>query len=80
MVYLSSVGVFHGLPLVIKITGTFITTVILQIFSVVLFSVISVVNGFRLHQVNSLFLVQRAHGFGKKSENKTKKMSVFFRA
>ena len=32
----------------------------------------------RLHQVKSLFLVQRAHGFGKKSENKTKKNYVYF--
>ena len=31
----------------------------------------------RLHQVNSLFLVHRAHGFGKKSENKTKKLVYF---
>ena len=31
----------------------------------------------RLHQVNSLFLVQCAHGFGKKSENKKKKECTF---
>ena len=37
-------------------------------------------NTVRLHQVNSLFLVQLAHGFGKKSENKTKKLRVLFRA
>ena len=34
----------------------------------------------RLHQVNSLFLVQRAHGFGKKSENKTKKTTCTFQS
>ena len=33
---------------------------------------------FRLHQVNSLFLVQRTLGFGKNSENKTKKIDVYF--
>ena len=34
----------------------------------------------RLHQVKSLFLVQRAHGFGKKSENKTIKITCTFQS